>query len=786
MSLILKPTILIIDDSPDIINLISGLLKNHYKVKTATNGDRGLTIAQRDSSIALILLDVLMPGPSGFEVCEQLKADPKTSDIPVIFLTAMTDIEDERHGLELGAVDYITKPISPAILLARVKNHLKIKAASDFLKDKHDQAHVRLDLILNATGEGIYGIGINGECIFINASALTMLGYASQQEVLGKNSHQLFHYAHADGSPYNAEQCPIYKALQGVSNSSMDTEIFWRKDGTKLSVQYQAHPIITNKKIIGCVVSFIDITERKKNKATLTMLSTALEQSQSSVMITNLNTTIEYINQAFITSTGYSREEIIGKKPSLLKSGKTPKSTYDAMWTALLAGKAWQGEVINLNKQGEEFIELTWISPIREANGDITHYLGVKEDITERKKNDALLLASKERAEHLAKTKSQFLANMSHEIRTPMNAIIGFSDLALLKEMPTEVNDYLKNINTASNNLLVILNDILDLSKLEAGQMGLNLSPFSLPDLQTTLHNLFINTAQNKGLILSINMASDIPDYLIGDGIRLRQVLTNLLGNAIKFTHQGAVTLNIKLQELNDQQARLLFTVTDTGIGMTLEQHDKLFLPFSQVDDGYERNFEGTGLGLVISQDLVRLMNGVIKVDSNASGGSCFSFELALPIAPLSELTSIKAPLSTASSALTTQLKALNNIKILVAEDDIFNQKIIEQVLKRLGASLIVMANDGAEVLSTLEKNDFDVVLMDLHMPIMNGYEATAEIRKYPRHAQLPIIALSASVTDDDKQRSLAAGMNDFIAKPININELLSTLQHYLIWQPES
>ena len=509
-------------------------------------------------------------------------------------------------------------------------------------------------------------------------------------------------------------------------------------------------------------------------------LSAALEQSQSSVMITNLDATIEYVNQAFITSTGYSREEIIGQKPSLLKSDKTPRSTYDAMWAALLAGKAWQGEVINLNKQGEEFIELTWISPIRKADGEVSHYLGVKENITERKQKDALLLEAKERAEHLAKTKSQFLANMSHEIRTPMNAIIGFSELALLKDMPTEVTDYLKNINTASNNLLVILNDILDLSKLEAGQMGLNLSAFSLPDLQATLHNLFIITAQSKGLALSINIASDVPDSLIGDSIRLRQVLTNLLGNAIKFTSQGAVTLNISLQQRDDLQARLLFAVTDTGIGISVEQQAKLFLPFSQVDDGYARNFEGTGLGLVISQDLVQLMGSLIKVESQPGLGSCFSVELALPIAPLSTLASIKTPSNTAPSVLHTETETLNGIKILVAEDDAFNQKIIQQVLKRLGASLIVLANDGSEVLATLEQDDFDVVLMDLHMPIMNGFEAATEIRKRPRYAQLPVIALSASVTDEDRQRSLAAGMNDFIAKPINTNTLLSTLKQYL------
>ena len=509
----------------------------------------------------------------------------------------------------------------------------------------------------------------------------------------------------------------------------------------------------------------------EKNK-----LSMALDQSQSAVMITDLDANIEYVNQAFINTTGYSREEIIGQKPSLFKSNKTPKATYDAMWAALLQGKAWQGEVINLNKQGKEFIELTLISPIRQSDGSISHYLGVKDDITDRKQNEALLVAAKERAEHLAKTKSQFLANMSHEIRTPMNAIIGFSELALLKYMPADIYDYLKNINTASNHLLLILNDILDLSKLEAGQMGLNLSPFSVKDLQSTLQNLLINAAQSKGLILNIDLASNVPEHLIGDSIRLRQVLTNLLGNAIKFTQQGTVTLNITLQQLDDQQARLLFTVTDTGIGISQEQQHKLFQPFSQVDDGYARNYEGTGLGLVISQDLVQLMDSLITVNSTPGLGSCFSFELLLPLAPLAKQASLK----TDSSALLTEAEPLSGIKILVAEDDAFNQKIIHQVLKRLGASLIVLANDGSEALSALEQDEFDLVLMDLHMPIMNGYEATAEIRKRPHYAQLPVIAVSASVTDEDKQNCLAAGMNDFIPKPINTNTLLNTLKQYL------
>jgi PAS domain S-box-containing protein len=517
------------------------------------------------------------------------------------------------------------------------------------LKEK-EQIHERLNLILDATGEGIYGVGIDGNCIFMNVSALAMLGYVSQQEVLGKNLHQLVHYAHADGSFYDVKQCPIYQALQGEASATVDTEVFWRNDGSSFPVEYQSHPIKNNEQIIGGVVSFMDITERKQN--------------------------------------------------------------------------------------------------------------------------EALLVAAKEKAEKLAKTKSQFLANMSHEIRTPMNAIISFSDLALFDEMPTETRTYLQDINTASNHLLTILNDILDLSKLEAGHMSIITSPFNLNDLLMSIHHLFIKAAQVKGLILTIDIAKNIPDKLIGDSVRLRQVLINLLGNAIKFTKQGEVTLSITLKQLSATEARVLFSVIDTGIGISAEQQDKLFQPFSQVDDGFSRNFEGTGLGLVISEELIQLMDSSISIVSNPGLGSCFSFELALPLVPLTTT-------DTAKPILETQETVLIGIKILVAEDDAFNQKIVNQVLNRYGAS-VTFADNGLEALATLKQDTFDVVLMDLHMPTMNGYEATIEIRKQARYAQLPVIALSASVTDEEKQSCLAAGMNDFVGKPINKLELLATLKQWL------
>ena len=512
--------------------------------------------------------------------------------------------------------------------------------------------------------------------------------------------------------------------------------------------------------------------DAKQAESQVKILSLALEQSQSAVMITDLNDKIDYVNQAFITNSGYARENLIGQSPNRFKSDKTPNSTYETMWATLEDGKAWQGELITLNKQGKEFVELTWISPIRQDDGMISHYLAVKEDITERKKTEALLWAAKERAESLAKAKSQFLANMSHEIRTPMTAIIGLSDLALLEELPQKTYDYLQNIHDAAKHLFTILNDILDVSKLETGLMTLQLQHFKLTDIKATLQGLFINVAQTKGLTLIIDIESKVPDTLIGDSQRLRQVLINLLGNAIKFTQQGTVTLSINLLQLDATEARLLFAVTDTGIGISTKQQERLFKAFSQVDDSYARNFEGTGLGLVISQDLVQLMDGFIKVESTLGSGSCFSFELALPLVDVSTIESLIIP-------PTLSPETLKGARILVVEDEAINQIIINEVLKLFGAS-VVLANNGLEALAALEQQTIDIVLMDLHMPIMNGYEATIEIRKQVRYAQLPVIAFSASVTEEDKQQCLDIGMNDCVGKPINKIELLATLQLWL------
>ncbi len=410
--------------------------------------------------------------------------------------------------------------------------------------------------------------------------------------------------------------------------------------------------------------------------------------------------------------------------------------------------------------------------------GVIVHYLALKEEITDHKQNEAIILLAKEKAEALAKSKTQFLANMSHEIRTPMNGIIGFSELALLKEMPTDIRDYLSKINSASTNLLSILNDILDLSKLEANGISLNPVLFDLDELRDTLYALFTETTQNKGLVFNIKISAQVPRKLIGDDLRLKQVLINLLSNAIKFTDSGVVSLDISLLNSDSSKAKLLFSVKDSGIGLSVQDQEKLFQPFSQANDSISHRFGGTGLGLSLSHNLVHLMGGEFTVLSTLGLGSCFSFELVLGVPAISSSDKVKHPVATAT-ALKNFSPMLTGTRILVAEDNFFNQQIVLELLKLAGIQ-VEIANNGAEALAILERSHFDAILMDVHMPVMDGLEATHEIRRSLCFANIPVIALTAGVTKEEREQCLAYGMNDFINKPINMTQLLSTLVRWI------
>jgi PAS domain S-box-containing protein len=484
-------------------------------------------------------------------------------------------------------------------------------------------------------------------------------------------------------------------------------------------------------------------------------------------------------NPATLALFGYPSAEEFCKlnpakvSPTVQPDGKNSSETADGLMQKAIDLGHLQFEWLHQRTDGSTFpaeISLTRIT----LNGKIA-LQAVVHDLSERKRIESALIEAKEAAESLAQSKSEFLANMSHEIRTPMNAIIGFSHLALNKEVSPEIRDYLEKIGSSSNNLLSILNDILDFSKLEAGRLAIEHSPFDLDEVLDNIRNLFDAPAQEKNLDFNMTVANDVPLHLAGDSLRLQQVLINLLGNAIKFTERGRVTLAVTVRQLDPTQARLLFCVADTGIGMSDRDREKLFHPFSQVDGSISRRFGGTGLGLAISRNLLQLMGSEFSVTSIPGQGSAFSFELVLGLLSVSG----QQPSGTLVPAQGDLGKLPAGARILVAEDNLINQQVVREFLSLSGIA-VEIANNGKEAMALLEHGVFDAVLMDVHMPEMDGFEATQLIRRQARFAGLPVIALTAGVTKEERELCAASGMNDFIAKPINPKKLMRALAQWI------
>ena len=397
------------------------------------------------------------------------------------------------------------------------------------------------------------------------------------------------------------------------------------------------------------------------------------------------------------------------------------------------------------------------------------------------------LLTAQKAAEAANQAKSAFLANMSHEIRTPMNVIIGLSELALDQPTSEEVRDYLEKIANASQGLLGILNDILDLSKFEAGHLIVEKAPFDLDQVLSTLRKLFEDRARLEHLDFIIEVEAGTPKHLIGDALRLQQILSNLLGNAIKFTEQGYVKLRVRVSRQQASQVYLTFAVEDSGIGISENDRRKLFQPFSQVDGSITRKFGGTGLGLVISNNLLQQMGGEFSVSSQPSHGTTFSFELPLEIAatpkPIEKPEQNQRQLNSLSERLQSISQPIKGVSILVVEDNRINQQVIKGFLTRAGIE-VTLADHGAAALEKLQQQHFDAVLMDIQMPVMDGLEATRRIRADSRYAQLPIIAVSAGITSTERDACLSCGMNDFVPKPIHAEILIETLCRWVCEPP--
>jgi PAS domain S-box-containing protein len=531
------------------------------------------------------------------------------------------------------------------------------EAINRMLGSLHDTSEL-VKLLLDTVPEAVYGTDLQGNTTFCNPACLRLLGYKDPSDLLRKNLHALIHHTRLDGTPYPVEECRIYESFRRGSGTHADDEVFWRADGTSFPAEYWCRPLHRGEEVIGSVVTFVDITERKQTEQAL------------------------------------------------------------------------------------------------------------------RKAKDA--------AEEASLAKSEFLANMSHEIRTPMNGVIGMTALALDTDLTKEQREYLTTVKASADSLLSLLNDILDFSKIEAGKLSFEMIDFTLRDTLQDVIGTLVFQAQQKGLEMTCHVSQDVPHFINGDPTRLRQILVNLIGNAIKFTSRGEVVVKVGVDGWTDGGVSLHFTVKDTGVGVPLEKQKSIFEAFMQVDGSMARKYGGTGLGLTISSRLVEMMGGRIWVESAVGHGSTFHFTARFQLhkIPLS-LSPPREGISFASSHSASAGRP--RLDILLAEDNAVNQKLAVRLLEKSGHKVVV-AETGKMALKILEQQSFDVVFMDVQMPDMDGLQATAAIRAREEATgkHIPIIAMTAHAMLGDRERCLASGMDGYVSKPINMNALFAAIDDVL------
>lgn len=551
------------------------------------------------------------------------------------------------------------------------------------------------------------------------------------------------------------------------------------KDGSLIYILFTGHsqwngmgqPILMSG-------SFINITRQKETENELLLVKDFLNKTNEAALVggwqLNLDTNkvvwTDLTRKIFGVPDDFEPDR--GTAAMFFKEGYDRDTLRRAFRDAVEKGVTYDLELRVVNAQDKEIWTRTIGHPEFE-DGRCVRLYGIFQDITERKKNEEALVKAKELAEAAVIAKSRFLSVMSHEIRTPMNAVIGFTNL-LLQNPRADQQEYLNVLKFSAENLMVIINDILDVNKIEAGKVEFEQDDLDLKELLDNIYAAQIPAAENKHIKVTLHISEDVPTLIKGDKVRLGQILNNLVNNAIKFTREGSVEINCRLLSKNKKTATIYFEVRDTGIGVPDDKKEYIFDIFSQASASTTRHFGGTGLGLAISQRLVNLMGGKIMLDSVFGKGSIFYFDLVLP------LSAPKVP----EPVVVKQMPPPGPLKgrlILLIEDNPINVLVARRFLENWGIDCD-NADDGQQGLDMVTQKDYDLVLMDIQMPVMDGYQCTAAIREIGgKYSTLPIIALTASALLDKRDKILASGINDYVSKPFNPDELYDKISSYIL-----
>jgi len=569
-----------------------------------------------------------------------------------------------------------------------------------------------------------------------------------------------------------------------ASGENAQFELKWPgKDGREIYSHIRLTP---EHDLSGKVTAVLgvgrDITERRHAEEETTQLKaqlqTQIERMPIGFIVWDKDFSVSTWNNAATKIFGFTEREALGKHPYDFIVPAAAKPAIDELWSRLIKGDMDAYSVNeNLTRDGRTIVCEWTNTPLRNEDGSTTSVLSMVQDVTERRNAQAALQAAKEQAEEANHAKSNFLSNMSHEIRTPMNSIIGMAQLALRHASDKKLHNYLTNILQSGEHLLGIIDDILDFSKIEAGKFMLENTVFNFDQVKQTLTNLVGWRATEKGLNLRFDIDSEIPADLWGDALRLNQILLNYINNAIKFTRQGGIDVRVRKVEETEAGYLLRFEVQDTGIGITEEQKHQLFKAFQQADLSTSRQYGGSGLGLVISQRLAGLMGGEVGCESEPGKGSTFWFTARLDKGK--SLPGDDGGKQVARGMEIPAMTVFKGARILLAEDHPINQLVAVGFLEDAGAAVSVVSN-GQEALDLLQREFFDCVLMDVQMPVMDGLEATRLIRADADLGKIPVIALTANASDEDRENCISAGMSDFISKPFNPDSFYHTIARWL------
>lgn len=721
----------------------------------------------------VIIMDYRLSGMDALELIKTIRKSIKHS-VPIILVTGQGNEELAVQALKLGANDYLTKSKNylyrlPSVIVNSYQ-HCELKRKQEALLESESKYR----LLAENSGDVIFSLDMNLNYTYVSPAVKALRGFEPEEAIQQKLSEVLTPLSLVKAEIVLSEI--LAKKPNDLETPTRQTTLeleMIRKDKSTIWTEIKASLIIDkDNKPTGILGVTRDISKRKLISDELRKLSSAVEQSPALIVITDTKGNIEYVNPKFTEITGYSSQEVLGKNSRILKSGYTEKKDYDSLWNTITSGLEWKGEFLNKRKDGSLYWEEASITSIKTTEGKITHFLAVKSDMTEKKKAIDELIAAKEKAEESNHLKTAFLQNMSHEIRTPMNGILGF--IGLLKKPTMEGKNrtrYMEIVEKSGQRLLSTINDIIEIAKIESGTAEVTLKSENIEDILQNLYSFFLPVTEEKELSLNIRCQHvDRNNQIFTDRHKLDSILINLINNAIKFTEKGSIEFGC----YKDNNF-LVFYVKDTGIGIPINKQENIFERFVQADLTITRGYEGSGLGLSISKAYSEMLGGKLWVKSAPDNGSTFSFSI---------------PNKTDSTHLTIDSDQTNekevsfesDIKILVTEDDETSFLLLEMILSKYNIAT-KHARNGAEAIVALRNTpDFALILMDLKMPVLDGFEATQKIRQFDK--TIPIIAQTAYAFPSDKEKAIEVGCNDYISKPIDEIELIKMIRYHIKKRP--